>query len=797
MLSLAHQVQLGAEADAVLNESLWADASGERGGRVTDERLHSTVLLRVNGAQEQQVLRTLAERTAPFSVRGGDMYLSRVARLSDEFGEEVYGLGVNIESEELLAFKGAFVAALAKATGDDEASLQATHDPYALKRKTAGHCSLAYIREDAVPRVRALLAELQGLGPQQINFEVRQLKLVMGKEHRTVPLGTFIPLEKRAVSVSYLRRWMAAHDVTSDPTMTTAQAVAAYIVPETTDSGMSQAATLAYTGEGNGVGDGAAAGAAGAGAGAGARAGERARAGAVDVGDVTHFVSHAWQSRVSHLLGAVLGHFARQHSEEEAATTFYWLDIFCANQHNLFGEDEIPVLWNVIRSAKSTVLVLHPWHQPITLSRAWCLYEILGTATLPNEHEHAKDAENAKAKRGELEVELPGEERAAFLASLEQDFGAVRGALSHIDSKNAKATNPKDLATIRQLIEEEVGFTELNALVKDELREWLLQAGLEHLESLAGGVDFEVANLGADEQRVVMHFAMQLGNMAGFAGRLELAARLYRNTMTQTELAFGSGHIAWICAGSDLGFVLGKTGKSEEAVALLREVLVAFDENVDKYADQEEFAESHVKTVVEGLSKPEDIAAGRRLLLQNNLAMTLGSLGPDHADEALELYAEVLEARRTLHAEHGRVNIFATINNMAWLLARGGDHARAEPLFREVLEFRQKSDGETSPGALNAAQNLSRTLAGLRYLDEACTLMRSVCSHKREQFGSSNRSTLDATLLLVEYLRRTDHVAEAKTWEDGFLEAVADKLVPDVADKWRAKLDAIVEKCAA
>ena len=73
---------------------------------------------------------------------------------------------------------------------------------------------------------------------------------------------------------------------------------------------------------------------------------------------------------------ALRSHFAKEEG------VFIWFDMFSNNQH------EAPALdfdwWSTtfktaIHSFGRTVMVLKPWNDPITLKRAWCLFEIFCT----------------------------------------------------------------------------------------------------------------------------------------------------------------------------------------------------------------------------------------------------------------------------------------------------------------------------------------------------------------------------------------------------------------------------------
>ena len=100
------------------------------------------------------------------------------------------------------------------------------------------------------------------------------------------------------------------------------------------------------------------------------------------VGPATVFVSHAWRYRALDVFEAMEAFAAAQAVTDPSITPYFWFDLFVNDQHEATS---LPQLWwreaflDGVRHIGHTCLVLAPWYDPIPLTRAWCLWEILST----------------------------------------------------------------------------------------------------------------------------------------------------------------------------------------------------------------------------------------------------------------------------------------------------------------------------------------------------------------------------------------------------------------------------------
>eukprot|EP00750_Incisomonas_marina_P002812 INCI1270.1.p1 GENE.INCI1270.1~~INCI1270.1.p1 ORF type:complete len:883 (-),score=166.74 INCI1270.1:880-3528(-) len=809
-VDLANQFSEVVGEDAVPASWVWERRSGDGsrrvlGGRVPATNRHSTVLIRLNEPWHAKILQEVASKTRPFTITPSCVYLSRAERLCSHSNGDVFALGIALKSDGLVQFRKDFLHAVHKASCDPTivprddtlsestnktlavvASLAQKHNPYASE--TGGHVSIAYLRDGTV------LAEAKQLVSKvNARLNTNSACLAINVDHLCVkardgsvtkmPLGNVAcpVLQRRGVTFSALEYFARTHAEVLTAETTTKQVVESIIVPETKELASSYVQFLAQPtlqprtqGVVNDVS-------------------------AMDSSDFTtgpadFFVSHAWSYFFLDLLATL-----RQHHQQEQQLPhgrrrrFYWLDIFAVNQHNIFDCSELPMLETVVAESQEVLVVLSPWQHPTALTRIWCLFEIF----------------TAMTHKTPVAVVVPPREVPAFEEALANDFSSIRAKLCDIDSAKAQATNPLDLKRIQAQIQATIGCNGLNVLVKDRMRSWLLETVERKLCALPLAVSSasssDVAENSPRSGEEELRRIDWLHSVAGFLGefgKLERAADLYSNVIKRRQQLLGDGHASTIAAAVDLGFLLPKIQRAPEAVALLKKQatllvnqissLEAQPSSVSAPAKRTRFPsgrkvlagarQSHLTDSQTGgscdalirqswqadgeeVTFTDEIACLRKtlLLVENNVAMALGTL-PASRDEALKLYEHVLQSRTRFHGTGNNADSIATMNNMAWLLARMGRQTEAEPLFRKVFAFRGRRRGDGHPSTLNAGQNLGETLFRMGRLQEAETLLKHVASGKIENMGVDNTSTLKAIVVLAQCLESSNKIDEARAW---------------------------------
>jgi hypothetical protein len=140
---------------------------------------------------------------------------------------------------------------------------------------------------------------------------------------------------------------------------------------------------------------------------------------------------------------------------------FFWFDCFSVDEH---ATQTMPQEWwsttfqDAIGIIGQTVMMFSPWDRPVTLTRSWCLWELLSTV----ETGATFSACLAAAEQETFEVEL--------LANPDK----VLSAFANIDVTKCTAGSASDQAMILAAAERTAsGTTGQNALAVGELRKWV------------------------------------------------------------------------------------------------------------------------------------------------------------------------------------------------------------------------------------------------------------------------------------------------------------------------------------
>jgi tetratricopeptide (TPR) repeat protein len=188
-------------------------------------------------------------------------------------------------------------------------------------------------------------------------------------------------------------------------------------------------------------------------------------------GQAVHFVSHAWQVPFPELVDALSSAASRDGDAEPDPCL--WFDLVLNSQH---GTAERPFSWwtgtflNSIKAIGSVLLVLYPWHDPLPLTRSWCLYEV-----------HAAIATGCK-----LYVVLPPSQTDAFESALVNRYESIGRSLAAISLERAQAASEADRTAILEAAASAPGgIHELNVQVLGRLRAWLVGCARERAAGYA------------------------------------------------------------------------------------------------------------------------------------------------------------------------------------------------------------------------------------------------------------------------------------------------------------------------
>eukprot|EP01041_Mallomonas_annulata_P004501 gene4501-8953_t len=121
-----------------------------------------------------------------------------------------------------------------------------------------------------------------------------------------------------------------------------------------------------------------------------------------NVSDASVFISHAWKYNFMEVVTTLESHF------QNTPDIYIWFDLFSNNQH---AGPSLDFTWwsttfkSAIAQFHYTVMVLSPWHDPIPLTRAWCLFELYCTAETESR----------------FEIAISSNEKSLFLTSMAEE----------------------------------------------------------------------------------------------------------------------------------------------------------------------------------------------------------------------------------------------------------------------------------------------------------------------------------------------------------------------------------------
>ncbi|XRB17491.1 EF-hand domain-containing protein [Pseudoscourfieldia marina] len=468
-----------------------------------------------------------------------------------------------------------------------------------------------------------------------------------------------------------------------------------------------------------------------------------------EVQDATVFVSHAWKYTFVNVVDALSNVYEN---------AYVWFDVFTVNQH---ASLQVPSDWwfttfkEAVASIGHTVLVLMPWDDPIPLTRAWCIWEILSTI------------DDSKAK---LEICLPAVEQKAFADFLvEEGSGKVIVKMIGMDVQRAEAWKKEDRDAILSAVKKyRGGPSEVNKLIKDQMRSWVVESAIGALDTLDA------------EKRATSKLLWDVAELLRNQGKYADAEPLYREALDGHRRELGDAHLDTLASINNLANLLSDQGKYADAEALYREALnglrrVLGDahpatlqsinnlalllQNQGKYAD----AEPLYREALDGKRRELGDAHPSTLLSINNLALLLQNQGM-YAD-AEPLYREALDGqRRELGDAHP--STLASINNLALLLQNQGMYADAELLYRESLDGHRRELGDAHPNTLDSINNLASLLKEQGKYADAEPLYREALDGLRRELGDAHPDYGDSCYNFANFLKRQEKFDNAASYYD-------------------------------
>eukprot|EP01046_Picozoa_sp_COSAG06_P047972 COSAG06_NODE_7080_length_2641_cov_9.481904_2_plen_456_part_00 len=268
------------------------------------------------------------------------------------------------------------------------------------------------------------------------------------------------------------------------------------------------------------------------------------------VGAPTVFFSHAWSYPFQNVVSAMRAFVEAQ--PEGSSEVFFWFDTFSIDEHA--SQSRSQNWWSTtfeeaIDNIGHTVMMLSPWDNPETLTRSWCLFELLAT------HRSGKT----------YSICMGTAERDAFHTALCEHPDSVLEAFAGIDVTTARAGTAADQDMILKEAEQ-YGIAKLNQVAIGELTKWVVSEAGMLLEALGDGPgsSHSLSADDIDKRRKVGILFEKLGTRE----TLQTAEALFRTVVDESRRLYTDTHKNTLAAQVNLAGVLAAEQKNEEALQI-------------------------------------------------------------------------------------------------------------------------------------------------------------------------------------------------------------------------------------
>ncbi|KAJ3042896.1 Kinesin light chain 3 [Rhizophlyctis rosea] len=489
------------------------------------------------------------------------------------------------------------------------------------------------------------------------------------------------------------------------------------------------------------------------------------------------FISHTWQYKFLDLVDAITAFF----KEKQNLTAIIWLDLFSLPQHQ---RRTIEAAWlkkvftDAISAMGNVVMVFTHWNQPVTLTRAWCVFELYACSSTPST----------------FNIALPPRELEHFRNALKYDAGLFYQTVTSIRSENCEATKEEDLHAIQKAIRDSVGFEKLDRTVFAVLFNWMVRALRSHIKGAKGSKDrvgwmislarlyidrgsYEKAETLLVESRETLGDGIRISedktvlNVQGYLAFLHLlrgnyheAETLYRDCLDKyNSVGRMEGDRDALACMAHLATALMHQQRYHEGETLLADCL---ERSKSTLGDDD----SHTLKVAHHLgdlyhtqgcyeqAEPlyVDCMQQERRLLGDQHPRTLASMASlaglyqskGDYQKAEGLYLACFRGKgHVLGKNHP--STLATMANLACLHDTRGDYALAEQLYVECLDRSRRVLGDHHPNTFAVMGNLASLYDSRDQFDKAEALYVECLEGKRKALREDNLSTITSMYTLA------------------------------------------------
>lgn len=196
--------------------------------------------------------------------------------------------------------------------------------------------------------------------------------------------------------------------------------------------------------------------------------------GADQRGQATLMLSYTWCNTIGDIVSTLEEHC--RNKGIDPANCYIWICALCINQHRVGREAALgqhvennvfmTLFGNQLSRIGKVLVLMSPWHNPLYLTRVWCVFEIF-TALLDDSIE--------------VTVQMPPAEHRSFMAAVGTDNDSIvriYKLLAGIDVQAASASVAADKIAILDTVERGLGHAQLGKLVGARLQRWVLDTAV-------------------------------------------------------------------------------------------------------------------------------------------------------------------------------------------------------------------------------------------------------------------------------------------------------------------------------
>lgn len=457
---------------------------------------------------------------------------------------------------------------------------------------------------------------------------------------------------------------------------------------------------------------------------------------ALAVGPANIFVSHSWYYIFTEVVEALKEHFPHQGDE-----VFLWFDIFCVNQHQTL---KYPRDWwlitfkNAIKEMNHTIMVLAPWMNPIPLTRSWCIWELYCTIVT----------------NSLFEVATSLQQREAFVFQIKHSPTAIINLmLSTIKTRNCEARSKDDQDRIQSIIETEVGFDQMDSLIFQKMREWVIWALRQTIQEVQV-ITNQSESSKSNETEELYHLKLSLGTLLYDQGKKNESELIFKDCLSIASKLFGESDVLTLTCMNKLANIYSSQSKDyPRAVSLLQHciqhsnsenllirsnyinTLAGLYQNQGNYEKAEGLLLSNYEAVRMEHGEEHHVT----LILMNNLASLYKTVGKYH--QAKDLFLECCNICIKKFGPDHPDTLMAAFT-LAGIHESLQDYIKAKNFYEDCLKRRSIALGEAHPDVLHAMNNLATVLTNLENYVEAETLYLKVLEKNKLVFGDASLDTM-------------------------------------------------------